>query len=251
MISIRTKEEIEKIKIASKISAQALELAGSLCCEGNNTFEIDKQDKRFILAEGAEPNFLNYAGYPNSCCISVNDMIIHGIPSKKVVLKKGDIVSVDVGAKYEGYNGDNAYTFVVGEVEKDVEDFLNITKKALENAIEKAVEGNRVGDISKAVEDLVVENGYGIVKEFVGHGVGEKLHEPPEIPNFVENKNFKGPRLLAGMVVAIEPMTTKKECGILRCKDGWGIKTNNKELAAHFEHTVLITKEKPIVLTKV
>lgn len=251
MINIRTKEEIEKIKIASKISAQALELAGTLCCEGNSSFEIDKEVERFIFSKGAKPNFLNYNGYPNSCCISVNDMVIHGIPSKKVVLKKGDIVSVDVGAEFEGYNGDNAYTFVVGEVEDEVKEFLNTTKKALENAIKKAVEGNRVGDISKAVEDLVVKKGYGIVKEFVGHGVGEKLHEPPEIPNFVENEKIKGPRLMAGMVVAIEPMTTKKECGILKCKDGWGIKTKNKELAAHFEHTVLITKEKPIVLTKV
>jgi methionyl aminopeptidase len=251
MISLRTEKEIEKIKKASIISAQALKLAGSLCEEGISSFQIDLEVKKFILSKKARPNFLHYNGYPNSCCISINDMVIHGIPSKDVILKKGDIVSIDVGAEYEGYNGDNAYTFVVGGVSDEVKEFLKISEDALYSGIEKAVFNNRVGDISQAIEELVREKGYGIVKEFVGHGVGENLHEEPEIPNFLVDLNRKGPRLLPGMVIAIEPMTTQKNDDIVICEDGWGVKTKTGELAAHFEHTVLITEKEPIILTKV
>ncbi len=251
MINIRTEKEIEKIKIASKISAQALKLAGSLCKEGISSFKIDLEVKDFILSKNARPNFLNYNGYPKSCCISINDVVIHGIPSQDVVLKNGDIVSVDVGAEYEGYNGDNAYTFVVGGVSDEVKEFLKVSEESLYCGIEKAVFNNRIGDISKAIEDLVRAKGYGIVKEFVGHGVGENLHEEPEIPNFIADSKSKGPRLLPGMVLAIEPMTTQKHDDIIICEDGWGVKTKTGELSAHFEHTVLITEKEPIILTKV
>ena len=251
MISLRTEKEIEKIKIAAKISAEALKLAGTLCKEGISSFQIDKEVEKFILSQNARPNFLNYNGYPKSCCISVNDMVIHGIPSKNVILKRGDIVRVDVGAEYEGYNADNAYTFVVGDVEENVKEFLKTTKEALYCGISKAVANNRVGDISKAVEYVVKEKGYDVVKEFVGHGVGTRLHEEPEIPNFVANRRRKGPRLKAGMVIAIEPMTTEKNAAVVRCEDGWGVRTKTGELAAHFEHTVLVTEKEPIILTEV
>lgn len=251
MINLRSQREIEKIKIASLISAQALKLAGELCKEGNSSYYIDKEVEKFIFSKKARPNFLNYNGYPSSCCISVNDMVIHGIPSKDVVLKNGDLVSVDVGAEFEGYNGDNAYTFVVGEVGADVKDFLKTTEEALYCGIEKAVEGNRVYDISLAIEKKIKEKGYGIIREFVGHGVGASLHEAPEIPNYVSNEYEKGPRLKAGMVIAIEPMTTQKNEEISTCEDGWGIKTKFGELSAHFEHTILITESEPVILTKI
>lgn len=250
MISLRNKDEIKKIKIAARISAEALKLAGSLCKEGVSSLYIDREVEKFIYSKGARPNFLNYNGYPNSCCISVNDMVIHGIPSKDVILKRGDVVSVDVGAEYEGYHGDNAYTFVVGKVEENVMDFLQTTKCALYCGIKKAIANNRIGDISKAVEDEIKKKGYGVVREFVGHGIGRKLHEEPEIPNFVA-AGGKGPRLLPGMVIAIEPMTTQKSEEIAICDDGWGVKTKNGEISAHFEHTVLITENEPIILTEV
>lgn len=251
MINLRNSKEIIKIKKACEISAKALKLAGSLCKVGVNTLEIDDAVREYIFSQSAKPNFLNYRGFPNSCCISINEMVIHGIPSKKTVLKDGDIVSIDVGAEYEGYNGDNAYTFVVGKVSQEVEKFLKVSEESLYEGIKKAVVGNRIGDISEAVEIKLKSFGYGIIREFVGHGVGENLHEEPEIPNYLMNKNAKGPRLLPGMVIAIEPMTTQKSEKIVKCKDGWGIKTENKDLAAHYEHTILITEKEPIILTEV
>lgn len=249
MINLRTKEEVKKIEKACTISAKALELAGSMCEDGINTFEIDEAVRKFIISENARPNFLNYNGYPRSCCISVNDMVIHGIPTRKVVLKKGDIVSIDVGAEYDGYNGDNAHTFVIGEIPEEVEKFVSVTENSLYNGIERAIEGNRVGDISFIIQNIVQANGYSVIREFVGHGVGENLHEEPEVPNFLDDVRFKGPRLVEGMVIAIEPMTTIKPTEIEQCEDGWGIKTKSNVLAAHFEHTVLITKHGPVALT--
>ncbi len=249
MINLRTREEIKKIEKACKISAKALKLAGSMCEEGVNTFKIDEVVRKFIISEKARPNFLNYNGYPRSCCISVNDMVIHGIPTRKVVLKKGDIVSIDVGAEFDGYHGDNAYTFIVGSVSEEVKKFVSVTENSLYNGIERAIEGNRVGDISFTIQNIVQANGYSVIREFVGHGVGENLHEEPEIPNFLDDFNFKGPRLVEGMVIAIEPMTTIVPTEIEQCEDGWGIKTKSNVLAAHFEHTVLITKSGPVALT--
>ncbi len=250
MINIKTAKEIEKMRSAALISAKALELAGSMCVAGIDCYSIDEAVRKYIFSENAMPSFLDYNGYPKSCCISINDMVIHGIPSRDVVLKNGDIVSVDVGAKYEGYNGDNAYTFVVGGVSEEVRSFLSTAEDALFAGIECAVKGRRVGDISLAVQQVVERCNYGIIREFVGHGVGRQLHEEPEVPNFLDNVNFKGPRLAPGMVVAIEPMVSMGDGKVVRCADGWGIRTRDGSLAAHFEHTVLITDSKPVILTK-
>lgn len=246
MINLRTQREIIKLKDATRISAEALRVAGEACKAGVTTWEVDKVVEKFIVSQGAEPSFLNYQGFPASSCISVNDTIIHGIPSKNIVLKDGDIVSVDVGAKYNGYHGDNAFTFKVGDVSKDVEQLLETTEKALYCGIAQAVVGNRIGDISHAIEEAVTP--YGIVKEFVGHGVGKNLHEEPEIPNF--GPAGRGPRLMAGMVIAIEPMINQASGGIKHCADGWTIKTADGKPSAHFEHTVLITQNEPVILTK-
>ena len=246
MINLRTQREIIKLKDATRISAEALRVAGEACKAGVTTWEVDKVVEKFIVSQGAEPSFLNYQGFPASSCISVNDTIIHGIPSKNIVLKDGDIVSVDVGAKYNGYHGDNAFTFKVGDVSKDVEQLLETTEKALYCGIAQAVVGNRIGDISHAIEEAVTP--YGIVKEFVGHGVGKNLHEEPEIPNF--GPAGRGPRLMAGMVIAIEPMINQASGGIKHCPGGWTNKTAYGKPSAHFEHTVLITQNEPVILTK-
>ncbi len=248
MINLRTQREIIKLQDAAKISALALLVAGELCKPGVTTWEIDKAVEKFIISQKAEPSFLNYQGFPASSCISVNDTVIHGISSKDIILKSGDIVSVDVGAFYNGYHGDNAYTFKVGEVSKELEKLLETTQKALYSGISQAIVGNRIGDISSAVEKTVEVYGYGVVREFVGHGVGKNLHEDPEVPNF--GMAGKGPRLMAGMVIAIEPMINQGSGDIVRLDDGWTIKTADGSPSAHFEHTVLISKSGPVILTK-
>ena len=248
MINLRTQREIVKLQDAAKISAQALLVAGELCKPGVTTWEIDKAVEKFIVSQKAEPSFLNYQGFPASSCISVNDTVIHGIPSKDIVLKSGDIVSVDVGAFYNGYHGDNAYTFKVGEVSEELEKLLETTQNSLYSGISQAIVGKRIGDISSAVEKTVEVCGYGVVREFVGHGVGKNLHEDPEVPNF--GMAGKGPRLAAGMVIAIEPMINQGSGDIVRLDDGWTIKTADGSPSAHFEHTVLISKSGPVILTK-
>ena len=248
MINLRTQREIVKLQDAAKISAQALLVAGELCKPGVTTWEIDKAVEKFIVSQKAEPSFLNYQGFPASSCISVNDTVIHGIPSRDIVLKSGDIVSVDVGAFYNGYHGDNAYTFKVGEVSEELEKLLETTQNSLYSGISQAIVGNRIGDISSAVEKTVEVCGYGVVREFVGHGVGKNLHEDPEVPNF--GMAGKGPRLAAGMVIAIEPMINQGSGDIVRLDDGWTIKTADGSPSAHFEHTVLISKSGPVILTK-
>lgn len=248
MISLRSSREIEMIKKAAKISAQALQLAGELCVDGVSTWEIDRKILSFIESKGATANFLNYGGYPAASCISVNDVIIHGVPSKSIVLKNGDIVSVDVGANFEGYNGDNAYTFEVGQVSDEAKKLLEVTKNSLMKGIEQAVAGNRIGDVSNAIEQSVKPFGYGIVKEFVGHGVGDKLHEDPEIPNY--GPPNRGPRIEVGMVFAIEPMINFGSGEIDSSEGIWEVKTADGSLSAHFEHTVLVTDSGPEILTR-
>ena len=248
MINLRTREEVKKIQKACIISAKALELAGSMCEDGVNTFEIDEAVRKFIISENARPNFLNYNGYPRSCCISVNDMVIHGIPTKRIILKRGDIVSIDVGAEYDGYNGDNAYTFVIGEVPKEVEKFVSVTENSLYNGIERALEGNRVGDISHAIEEYATKHHMGVVRELVGHGVGTDMHEDPEVPNY--GKAGSGPLLKEGMVIAVEPMLTYGKRYVCILDDDWTIVTADGEPSAHYEHTVVVTKDGYEILTK-
>lgn len=248
MVALKTARELALMREAGQISAQALEVAGQHCKPGVSTKDIDNAIHKFITSKGATPSFLNYNGFPASACISVNDTVIHGIPSKKIILKEGDIVSVDVGAFYKGYHGDNAYTFPVGEISKEAEQLLRETNQSLYKAIEVAVPGNRIGDIGNAVQQHVSQFDFGIVREFVGHGVGTQLHESPEVPNF--GKSGHGVRLVAGMVIAIEPMINVKGDNVNMLSDGWTVKTASGSLSAHFEHTVAITNDGPVILTK-
>lgn len=248
MVVLRNTSEIKQMSAACKISAQALKLAGDYMKPGVSTKEIDNAIHRFIVKSGAKPNFLGYGGFPGSACISVNNVVIHGIPSKQVILKEGDIVSVDTGAFYDGFNGDNAYTFMVGEVSEEAKQLLRVTEECLYRAIEMAVVGNRIGDISHAVQSHAESFGYGVVRKFVGHGVGRKLHEDPEVPNF--GKPGRGIRLAAGMTLAIEPMINMVGEDVKVLSDGWTTVTTSGSLSAHFEHTIVITNDGPKILTR-
>lgn len=248
MIQIRNQAEIEKLREACRISAAALRLAGELVQPGVSTIEIDRAVEEYIRSEGAVPNFKGYGGFPASACISVNDTVIHGIPSAAQILQPGDIVSVDTGAVKNGYNGDNAFTFRCGEISDAAKKLLEVTEQSLYKGIEAAKAGNRVGDIGHAVQSYVEANGFSVVRDYVGHGVGRKLHEDPEVPNF--GRAGHGPRLVPGMVIAIEPMVNEFAYDVHVLPDAWTVKTNDGGLAAHFEHTIVITKEGPVILTK-
>jgi methionyl aminopeptidase len=201
----------------------------------------------FIIRSGAKPSFLGLYGFPATACISVNDVVIHGIPDN-TRLKYGDIVSVDVGAYCDGFHGDNAYTFIVGDTSEENKKLLQETEAALYKGIEQAIVGNRIGDISHAIEQHVSQFGYGIVRQFVGHGVGRKMHEDPEVPNF--GKAGRGPRLVEGMTLAIEPMINLVGDGVQVMPDGWTTRTTSGSVAAHFEHSIAITSNGPVILTK-
>lgn len=248
MITLKNAAEIKQMETACKISAQALAHAGKFMQEGISTFEIDEEIRKFIVGTGAKPNFLGLYGFPASACISVNEEIIHGIPSKSKILKNGDIVSVDTGAFYDGFNGDNAFTFTVGEVEEEVRLLLQRTQESLMKGIAAAKPGNRIGDISFAIQSHVEQFGYGVVREYVGHGVGRKLHEDPEVPNF--GKPGRGPRLAPGMTLAIEPMINLSGAGCRQLSNGWTVVTTSGKASAHFEHTVVITNDGARILTQ-
>ena len=241
MIIIKSPEDLKKLKKACKISADVLKYAGQEITAGMSTYELDKLIHEYITAHGAKPSFLGMYGFPASACISVNDEVIHGIPSKKTIIRSGDIVSVDVGAYIDGFHGDTAYTFAVGNVSEEAAQLLKVTKEGLFKGIEQAVPGNRVGDISHAVEEYCSSYGYGIVKNYVGHGVGAKLHESPEVPNF--GKAGRGPRLVAGMTIAIEPMINMGRPDIfVDDSNGWTIYTDDRLPSAQREIMVLVTE---------
>ncbi|MBE6838509.1 MAG: type I methionyl aminopeptidase [Ruminococcus sp.] len=248
MINIKSASEIAKMKTAGRITGEALKLAGESIRPGMSTKELDTIIHDYIVSCGATPSFLGYGGFTGSACISINEEVIHGIPGKRKILD-GDIVSVDVGAYIDGFHGDSARTFVVGKIPSEVEELLKVTEEALFRGIEKAVAGNRIGDISHAIEEHVRKYNFGIVKEYIGHGVGRDLHEEPEVPNY--GKSGHGPRLYPGMVIAIEPMINLKGDGVRTLKDGWTVVTKSGTASAHFEHTIAITNDKPIILTKV
>lgn len=248
MIVLKTARELELIRKACIISAEALQVAGEAVKPGITTWEIDKIAYDYIRKQGAEPNFLHLYDFPATACISINDEVIHGIPSKKRVIKEGDIVSIDLGAKVDGYNGDNAATFAAGNISESAKRLCDVTEKSLYLGIEQAIAGNRIGDIGYAVQSYCEENGYGVIREYTGHGVGAKLHEDPSVPNF--GTPGRGARLLPGMVIAIEPMITEGSRAIKQLSDGWTVKTKDGKLAAHFEHTVAITPNGPQILTK-
>lgn len=244
---LKTDREISLMRDAGKIAALALKTAGELIKEGISTKEIDQKVKKFIESQGAKPSCLGYGGFPASTCISVNNVVIHGIPSSSCILKKGDIVSIDLVACYKGFHADNAYTFACGAIGENAKALLNATKESLQKAIEKATPGNRIGDIGNTVEEYVKARGYSVVRDFVGHGVGVSMHEDPSVPNF--GLPNRGPRLVPGMTIAIEPMVNEGVSQVKVLKDGWTTVTADNKLSAHFEHSIAITKSGPVVLT--
>ena len=246
MITLKSSHEIDLMRQAGKITAAARALAGEMVRPGVTTQEIDKAVEEFIRKQGAVPSFLGYSGYPASACISVNDEVIHGIPGKRV-LQDGDIVSIDVGAYIGGFHGDCAATFACGTISDEAQKLIDVTRQSFFEGIKFAKEGYRVQDISAAVQAYVERHGFSVVREFVGHGVGAHLHEAPEVPNY--GQRGRGPRLLKGMTLAIEPMVNAGAAAILQLSDGWTVKTRDGKLSAHYENTILITDGEPEILT--
>ena len=248
MIVLKTSRELALMKEACRISAGALRVAGEAVKPGVSTAEIDRIAYEYIKSQGAEPNFLHLYGFPATACISVNDEVIHGIPSKKRILREGDIVSIDLGAKKHGFNGDNAATFACGKISEEAQRLIDVTRESLYEAIKVAVPGNKIGDIGACVQKYCEERGFSVVRDYTGHGVGKELHEDPAVPNF--GTAGRGIRLLPGMTIAIEPMINQGTKNVKRLSDGWTVKTADGKLSAHFENTVAITKDGPVILTK-
>lgn len=248
MIELKTAKELERMAKACQISAIALQEAGKSIEPGMSTKELDHIIEKKIRSFGAKPNFLGYGGFPGSACISLNDTVIHGIPSRDIIIRDGDIVSVDTGAFYDDFNGDNAYTFAVGEISAEAKALLDATNESLYEGIKAVKPGARIGDIGFAVQSYVEARGYAVVRKFVGHGVGRHLHEAPDVPNF--GKPGHGVRLAAGMTIAIEPMINIKGEDVRTLKDGWTVKTVSGSLSAHFEHTVAVTDRGAVILTR-
>ncbi len=247
MVILKTARTIAKMREAGRISSRALREAGKAVEPGVSTLEIDTIVRRYIEKQGAVPSFLGYCDFPASACISVNNVVIHGIPSAKTILRQGDIVSIDIGAEFEGYHGDNAYTFACGDVSDEAKALMRATKESLYEGIKNAVAKNRIGDIGFAVQQYVEARSYSVVRDFVGHGVGAKLHEDPNVPNY--GTPGRGVRLLPGMTIAIEPMVTQGTHKVRILDDGWTTVTADGKLAAHYEHTVAVTSDGPIILT--
>ena len=237
------------MKQAGRITGEALALAGESIREGVTTKHIDDVIRTYIEKCGAKPSFLGYGGFPASACISVNDQVIHGIPSKDVVLKDGDIVKVDVGAFYRGFHGDSANTFAVGNISAEAKQLIDATKQSFWQGVKAIAPGGRIGDIGHAVESYVKQFGYSVVRRYVGHGIGHDLHESPEVPNY--GTPGRGPRLSTGMVIAIEPMVNIGSPEVLELADGWTVLTADRSLSAHYEHTVAITDNGVEILTLV
>ena len=246
MITLKSSQEIELMRRAGKITAAARALARDMVKPGVTTQQIDEAVYQFIISQGATPSFLNYSGFPASACISVNDEVIHGIPGKRV-LREGDIVSVDVGAYIGGFHGDCAGTYPCGQVSDEAMRLIRVTQQSFFEGLKFAKEGYRVSDIGAAVQAYVEAEGFSVVREFVGHGIGRKLHESPEVPNY--GKPGHGPRLLRGMTLALEPMVNMGGAAIRQLSDGWTVKTADGKYAAHYENTLLITAGEPEILT--
>ncbi|MGE5354619.1 MAG: type I methionyl aminopeptidase [Deltaproteobacteria bacterium] len=246
-IFIKNSEEIELLRISNKIVSQTLALIGEIIKPGISGKELDRKAEEFIRDNGGKPSFKGYHGFPASLCISVNEAVVHGIPSEYIIKEK-DIVSIDCGVFKNGFHGDAAYTFAIGDVDEKLMKLLKTTLKSLYLGIEKAIAGNRVGDISNAIQDYTeLKNGYGVVRELVGHGVGRDLHEKPEVPNY--GKKGKGTILIEGMSLAIEPMINLGTKSVHVLKDGWTVVTNDGKPSAHFEHSVVVRKEKAEILS--
>lgn len=247
MIIIKNSEQIKAMRKAGRITAEALLVARELIRPGITTKELDTGIRRYIERCGAKPSFLGYGGFPGSACISLNDEVIHGIPSSRRVLNDGDIVKIDVGAFVDGYHGDSARSFGVGNISAEAERLIRETENSFYEAMKYARAGNRIGDIGFAVEEYVKSKGYTVVREYVGHGVGANLHEEPEVPN--HGKAGRGPRLYSGMTLAIEPMVNSGTSSVKVKKDGWTVVTADGALSAHYENSILITDGSPLILT--
>lgn len=248
MIIRKSSSEIEVMREAGRISALALRVAGEAVRPGISTFELDRVAEEAIRAAGAVPAFLGYHGYPATLCTSVNSQVVHGIPSRSVVLREGDIVSIDVGAIVDGYYGDNANTFMVGEVSEAARELIAKTTESLHAGISHCVAGERLHDIGAAVQAVAEGAGLGVVREYVGHGIGRSMHEDPNVPNF--GKPGTGARLEVGMVLAVEPMVNAGGAEVRSLPDGWTVVTQDGSLSAHVEHTIAITENGPLILTK-
>jgi methionyl aminopeptidase len=249
MIIVKNSEQLALMRKAGRITAEALLVARDAIRPGISTKEIDTKIRHFIEKCGAVPSFLGYGGFPGSACISVNDQVIHGIPSDRVILREGDIVKIDVGARFRGYNGDSARTYPVGKVSDEALRLISVTEKSFYEAMKFARAGYRVGDIGSAVESFVISNGFSVVRDYVGHGVGAELHEEPEIPNF--GRAGRGARLYSGMTLAIEPMVNAGTPNVRVKSDGWTVVTLDGGLSAHYENSIAVTESDPIVLTDV
>ena len=247
MIVVRSREELEKMREAGRLVGEVLTELAALVTPGITTSELDTVAEKRIAAAGATPAFKGYHGYPATICASINEEVIHGIPSGRRVLNEGDIISIDVGASLDGYFGDSALTLPVGQISESAAALLRVTEEALYKAIDEAKSGNRVSDIGHAVQKHVEAYGFSVVREFVGHGIGQRMHEEPQIPNYGEPGH--GPRLAEGMVLAIEPMVNAGTAAVKVLADGWTAVTRDKSLSAHFEHTVAVTAGEPWILT--
>lgn len=250
MIVIKTKEQIEKMKVAGRITGEAILVAAEMIREGVTTKQIDDKIRHFFEKHGAKPSFLGYGGFPGSACISINNEIIHGIPSADRVLKEGDIVKIDVGAFIGGFHGDSANTFPVGRISAEAQHLIDVTKESFYRGVAAIdIENGRIGDIGHAIDSYVVENGMTTVKKYVGHGVGHDLHEDPNVPNY--GTAGRGPRLCRGMTIAIEPMVNLGGPEVIERPDHWTVVTRDGSLSAHYEHTCALTPDGVLLLTKV
>ena len=249
MISLKNSEQLALMKEAGRITGEALLVAEEAIRDGISTKELDQKIRTHIEKSGARPSFLGYGGFPGSACISLNHEVIHGIPSSKKFIREGDIVKVDVGAYYRGFHGDSARTFAVGRVSEDADRLIAVTKACFEAAVTMAIPGNRIGDISAIVQKTAEDAGYSVVRKYVGHGVGMQLHEDPEVPNF--GRAGHGVRLYPGMTLAIEPMINIGGFDVNVLKDNWTVVTADGSLSAHYEHTIAITNDGPVLLTDV
>jgi methionyl aminopeptidase len=247
-ITVKTAAEIEIMQHANRIVAGVLSLLQKNMKAGLTTMQMDKWAEEYCRDHGAEPAFKGYRGFPGSLCISINEQVVHGIPSTKVKLSEGDIVSVDFGTRYKGFYGDSAVTIPVGRISEENEKLLTVTREALEQGINQVRVGNRISDISRAVQEHAEKYGFSVVRQFVGHGIGTSLHEGPEVPNYVQKQ--ASPRILDGMVVAIEPMVNAGTHKVKVLKDGWTVITADRKPSAHFEHSVAATADGPLVLSR-
>ena len=247
MITIKSKSEIEKMRVAGKITGDALRLVEKHIKPGVSTAELDKIAYDFIRKQGATPSFLNYNGFPGSICASPNNWVIHGIPSRNIILKEGDIISIDMGAQKDGYHGDAARTYAVGKISDEAQRLIDVTRQSFFEGVKFAVHGGKLGDVSAAIQEYVEKHGYSVVRDFVGHGIGRNLHEDPSVPNF--GRYGKGVKLAAGMTIAVEPMVNEGEYDVVVLDDDWTVETEDGSLSAHYENTILITRGECEILT--